>query len=202
MKIIAKLAIILLTTVAVFGQDEGPLQAREERHLERQETDKLASEEAKIIGEWHLTASRDRMTDRPYFGITTEGKLVRDATGYNRHGVSLHMVCNDGKTDGPVVSLRYLNPGNSELIGGGMEFFTVVVRFDSLPANAYRARTKSGQELFWVGQGGEPDRLKRHMRNSETMLVQVDQYGGSEIYEFSVADFKEAERWLSAKCAR
>lgn len=62
--------------------------------------------------------------------------------------------------------------------------------------------------LFEDLLAGEPERcavqrdLLHRIGRSERMLLQVEQYGGTETYEYDLRRYGEAVSWLAKQCAK
>lgn len=181
MRIIA-IIITLLLTGGIYAQD---------------------SAETLTFGAWRTHTFTDRMTDQVSHNIFTVGTRLSGS----RHNSTPQLLqgCHKGKKSGGGISLAYLNPDDTERAPGGSQYFEITIRFDKMPARKHRVwKGRSGNGLYFgdisVNGGPGAEAIRRHMRNSETMLVQVSQYQGTDTFEFDVSDFAEAEAWVDERC--
>lgn len=145
---------------------------------------------------------RKGLDERGAHGANRFGRRVcQRRHRYNKNGITMILFCLENSKPPPIIKLNYLNPNDTDYFGDTHETFEVLVKFDNLPAKHYEAIAAFGSDQFTLGRRrGEAEALRRHMSNHETMLLQVDQHGGSEIYRFDVSGYAEADAWLSKKC--
>lgn len=191
--------IILLATVGLLGQTEGPLSPRAGERPTTEEAPEETVRDKTAIGAWETHTWANRMTDEEHAAIYVVGELLQGSR-YNEQP-KLTEACPDRRGPSLWISVRYLNPDDRDYASGGATF-PIMIRFDKLKSRRYTGVMVSGGDAIYIGtRRGEGASILRHLRNSEKMLVQVNQYGGFDIYEFDVSDYSEARAWLGAECA-
>lgn len=193
----AIIATILLTvTASVQAQ---PIRPRPERNATQATSGKGSEPES--FGDWNFNEKRDIMSGEKTLSIMKAGELAQGPSNTAGDPISfVVVVCEDEGWLSVRVFLSYLNPNNVDY-GEGQRSFDVAIKFDGLAPRTYRSYSPSGGNFFFPGftksvhQG-----LIRQMGNSETMLIEVEQYGGDQVFRFPVSDFAEAEASLRKRC--